>query len=88
MPDLRALTGTLIVVPASKRRRRKFVALPSVDASMEGGLGLSAPSHVVDDELHEVFVTVADHDVFHSAGWRFSGPDGLPCWAVAFQACA
>ena len=37
-------------------------------------VGLTPPGHIVDDELHEVLVTIADDHVFDAVGGRVSRP--------------
>ncbi|TFB74801.1 hypothetical protein E3O06_06785 [Cryobacterium glaciale] len=49
-----------------------------VGASIERGLGLVPPGDVVDNELHEVLVAIADDDIFDGVGKRFSWPGSPP----------
>ena len=53
---------------------------------IELGLGLAPSGDVVDDELREVLVAVADRDVLDSLGRKFSRPGRLARRSVAFQA--
>lgn len=90
MPPIRLIAGT------SDRNDRKpyaqdpfrRIALGSkrVCASIEGDLSLTPPGDVVDDELHEVLITIANDDILDGVGGRFPRLCRLPSGSVAFQA--
>jgi hypothetical protein len=56
-----------------------------MDGSTEGSLSLSPMGDVLDHELYEVLIAIADDHVLDRVGRRFSWPRGLPRSPVPLQ---
>lgn len=68
--------------------RLLFLTRVTGEAGVEVRLGLAAALYVVDDETHEVFVTVRDFCLLDWVGRVFARPGRLPGRAVTVEARA
>ena len=72
-------------VSCALRKSQGLAISARFSARVERCLCFAPPSHVVDDELHEVLVTIPNDDIFDGVGRLFARPRSLPRRSVSLQ---